>query len=161
MNNNKNKSNKILILCIISSIILVVISIFVFAYAKYKTTLTGATSKQVAKIICEMEVTQEDNSNNSINPYCNVSVKNYNNKNELTETNVTYKIEIQPKGDLVVPEYYWEDSKGVKVAYNTNVVGKLGHESEEVNKYKVVFVNSGESQVTRVVDFNLVAVQED
>ena len=108
-----------------------------------------------------MEVTQEDNSNNSINPYCNVSVKNYNNKNELTETNVTYKIEIQPKGDLVVPEYYWEDSKGVKVAYNTNVVGKLGHESEEVNKYKVVFVNSGESQVTRVVDFNLVAVQED
>ena len=159
MNVSKNKKNKSLVLCIILIISVISISMLAIAYARYRIVLTGTASAEVAKIICELEIVQNETNNSTINPYCNIIVKNYNNKNEYTQTKVKYQIEVKPKGNFVLPNYYWEDSEGNKVAENSNVTGTFGYEQKEDKKYKIVFINSGESETTGAVDFNLIAVQ--
>lgn len=160
MNGSNNKKNKSLALCIILIISVISISMLAIAYARYRVVITGTASGEVAQMICEMEIVQDETNNSTINPYCNIIVKNYNNKNECTQTKVKYQIEVNPKGDFVLPNYYWEDSEGNKVAENSNVTGTFGHEQKEDKKYKIVFINSGESEVTGAVDFNLIAVQD-
>ena len=72
------------------------------AYSKYVTQSSGKATAEIAKIICLMDVksSSEDNSGNVItpadktviNPYCIVTVKNYNgdisNPTEVTQTDI-------------------------------------------------------------------------
>ena len=116
---NKENKTKITIISIILAIIILVIAIFTIAYAKYITSVSGQATAEVAKMICEMNVTSSEANKQVINPYCIVTVKNYNENNEITETDVNFKIEVSPKDNFEMPEYYWQNSEGVIVAQST------------------------------------------
>ena len=120
------------------------------AYSKYVTQSSGKATAEIAKIICLMDVksSSEDNSGNVItpadktviNPYCIVTVKNYN-------------------GDISNPT---EATSGTKVATSpSELTGKLTHNSAQNKYYKIVFLNSGEQDITRYVDFEIKAVQDN
>lgn len=156
--NNENKT-KITIIGIILAIIILVIAIFTIAYAKYITSVSGQATAEIAKMICEMNVTSSEANKQVINPYCIVTVKNYNENNEITETDVNFKIEVTPKENFEMPEYYWQNSEGVIVAQSTAVTGSFKNGLKDLKEYKIVFLNSGEEDITRLVDFNLVAIQ--
>ena len=143
----------------ILTIIILVIVIFTIAYAKYTTSVSGQATTEVANMICEMNVTSSEASKQVINPYCIVTVKNYNDADEITETDVNFKIEVTPKEDFEMPEYYWQNSEGVIIAQSTAVTGSFKNGLKDLKEYKIVFLNSGEEDITRLVDFNLVAIQ--
>lgn len=143
----------------ILAIIILVIVIFTIAYAKYTTSVSGQATTEVANMICEMNVTSSEASKQVINPYCIVTVKNYNDADEITETDVNFKIEVTPKEDFEMPEYYWQNSEGVIIAQSTAVTGSFKNGLKDLKEYKIVFLNSGEKDITRLVDFNLVAIQ--
>ena len=154
-----NKNTKLVKLAMILLICVILIVIFVFAYAKYTTTVTGTATAEIATMICEMEVQASEPDKNIINPYCMVTVKNYNKENKITETQVKYKIEVTPKGDFTLPEYYWKNSEGIIIAQSTEVTGTFEIGAKDEEEYKIVFLNAGEEDIVRNVNFNLVAVQ--
>lgn len=162
--NNSNKSKKAYTkranLVIIILLILIIVGVLAsYAYAKYTTTVSGSASAQVAQMICEIEVVPSEATDTIINPYCDVTVKNYNADDKVAETDISFKIEVTPKDNIVLPEYYWQDSNGTILAQSTEVTGKFESGVKEDLKYKIVFLNSGEEDITRLVDFNLVALQ--
>lgn len=140
-------------------IIIAVIAVFGIAFAKYITELSGKTTSEVANMICEMQVTSSEANSQVINPYCIVNVKNYNDNNEITETDINFKIEVTPKENFEMPKYYWQDSEGVTIADSAVLTGSFKNGIKEEKQYKIVFLNSGEKDITRLVNFNLVAVQ--
>lgn len=155
----KENKTKITIIGVILAIIILVIVIFTIAYAKYITSVSGQATGEIAKMICEMNVTSSEANKQVINPYCIVTVKNYNENNEITETDVNFKIEVAPKDNFEMPEYYWQNSEGVIVAQSTVLTGSFKNGLKDLKEYKIVFLNSGEEDITRLVDFNLVAIQ--
>ena len=140
-------------------ILIAVIVVFGIAFAKYKTELSGKTTTEIADMICEMQVTSSEANSQVINPYCIVNVKNYNDNNEITETDVSFKIEVTPKEDFEMPRYYWQDSEGVTISDSTVLTGNFKNGIKDEKQYKIVFLNSGEEDITRLVNFNFVAVQ--
>lgn len=153
---NESKKRKIIISLIILLMLFVLGTIILGRYMKAKE---ANASIQVAKMICEMDVEQSEDDRTIINPYCIVTVKNYDNKDKVTETDINFKIEVTPKDDFVLPEYYWEDSEETIVAQSTAVSGDFKNGVKESKEYKIVFLNSGEEDIIEKVDFNLVAVQ--
>lgn len=156
---NENKNNRTIKLAIIILILIIAIIISGFAYAKYVTSKEASATAQVAQLICEMEVQSSEADDTIINPYCTVTVKNYNAEDKITETDINFKIEVTPKGDFVLPEYYWKDSTGTILAQSTEVSGSFQNGVKDLKEYTIVFLNSGEEDVVRNVDFNLVAIQ--
>lgn len=158
----KKEYNKtLLMIAVILVFIIVVIVIFTFGYAKYITTKTGSATTEVANMVCEMQVDASEANREIINPYCMVEVKNYNDTNGITETDVNYKIEVTAKEGYTLPQYYWQETDGTTIAYDTAVTGSFTHGSEQTKTYKIVFANSGEQDITQIVDFNLVAIQAE
>lgn len=153
--NCKKKYLIIIIFCIILIIILVLGRL---AYSKYMHTQSTTVSIKTATIVCEMEVVSSEDSNAIINPYCTVNVKDYIGE-KVTETDINFKIEVSPKGDFILPEYYWKDSSGTILARSTPVTGTFTNGVKEDKEYTIVFLNSGEVDISRSIDFNLVAVQ--
>lgn len=156
---NQSKNNKTIKLAIIILILLIAIILAGFAYAKYVTSKEASATAKVAQLICEMEVQSSEADDTIINPYCTVTVKNYNAEDKITETDINFKIEVTPKGDFVLPEYYWKDSTGTILAQSTEVTGSFQNGVKDLKEYTIVFLNSGEEDVVRNVDFNLVAIQ--
>lgn len=110
-------------------------------------------------MICNMEVVPSEENKSIINPYCTVTVNNYNTSDKVTETDVNYTIEVMPKEDFEMPEYYWQDSSGKIVARSTEVSGSFKNQEKSQHEYKIVFINSGEKDITRLVEFNLIVIQ--
>lgn len=160
-NNHESKENKKTIKKITAVLVIIslVLVIFTIAYAKYVTNVSGQATAEIAKMICEMNVTSSEANKQVINPYCIVTVANYNENNEITETDINFKIEVTPKENFEMPEYYWQNSEGVIVAQSTAVTGSFKNGLKDLKEYKIVFLNSGEEDITRLVDFNLVAIQ--
>ena len=155
---DKNKNKKMMLLILILSLVVLIV-IASFAYARYLTTKEASATAKIAEMICEIEVQESQADKTIINPYCTVIVKNYNSENKVTETDVKYKIEVTPKGDFTLPEYYWKDSAGTILAQSTAVTGTFEHGAKDEEEYKIVFLNSGEEDIVRYIDFNLVAIQ--
>lgn len=184
----KNKKNifTILFICIV---ITVIICLFQVAYAKYRTKVDGSANSEIAEMICNMEVEASAQGDKTIiNPFCNVTVKNYNkDSNEVpnvTETDVRYTIKVSPKEDkedFVMPEYYWEefndrqeDADGtivvrVKEGTSAEDAAKLsgvfrksenGEYEQEEHTYKIVFINPGVEDIDKIVEFDLIAEQD-
>ncbi len=157
----KREKFKLLIMLniiLILTIILIII-IFKFGYAKYIQTHIGSTNVEVSKMICEMEIISGESNETIIHPYCNIKVKNYNSLNNVTQTDVDYKIQVISKDNSELPEYYWKNSDGIEIARNSDVTGSFKYETKDEREYTIVFINSGEQDITRKVEFNLVAVQ--
>lgn len=117
-----------------------------------------------------------------INPYCIVTIKDYKgaseaNHGDITQTDVSYTITVTPKKDnngedtFTLPAYNWYEiesptaTSGTKLATSvalTSLMSSKGNFKNgvaETRYYKIVFLNSGEEDITRYVDFELKAVQ--
>ena len=117
-----------------------------------------------------------------INPYCIVTVRDYKgateaNHGDITQTDVSYTITVTPKKDnegndtFTLPAYNWYEiaspnaTTGTKVATSTALTssatsdGTFKNGVADTRYYKIVFLNSGEQDITRYVDFELKAVQ--
>lgn len=163
---NINKSRlrqdkKLITITVLILLIIFIVVIFNIGYSKYITTIDGSLSIDVAEMICNIAVVPSEENRTIINPYCTVTVKNYNADDKVTETDVNYTIEVIPKEDFIMPEYYWQDSSGRIIARSTEVSGKFKKQEKNQDEYKIVFINSGEKDITRLVEFNLIAVQEN
>lgn len=179
MNNSENKNkmsttNKVLILAIILALIIVTVTIFTIGYSKYIYTDQGFATADIATMICEMQVESSEKTDTIINPYCTITVSDYDN-NKTTETDIGFTIEVKPKENFVLPEFEWKDSKGQIIARSVDVVdaqGNITARTAEFPKqtfkngqaedkvYTIVFKNTGEEEVTRKVEFELHAIQE-
>ena len=168
MRNKIAKNKKIAILSLLLILLLLIIATCGIAYSKYITTVRGTATAQVAKMICYMEVDSSDAEKTIINPYCIVTVKDFNqlqgNAQEITETDVQYTITVTPKQDengnpFELPAYYWLDSNGTIIAHSTAVSGSFTHSNADTHEYKIVFLNNGEQDIRKYVEFNLNAVQ--
>ena len=187
---NKKKSIFMLLLTLIMIVLLSLT--FGIAYAKYLTSVNGSATAQVADMICIMEIkSSSENASGQvispsdktiINPYCIVTVKDYDgtsesNPGKITETDVNYVINVTPKKDnngqesFTMPAYNWYEiaspdaESGTKIATSTalssssTTKGNFKNKVAETRYYKIVFLNSGEQDITRYVDFELKAVQ--
>ena len=158
---NTTNSNKITLIIVVA-IILIITVIFIsrLGYARYTHNHNASATVKVATVACEMTVTSCESSDTIINPYCTIDVKNYEN-DKIAETDLNFTIEVTPKGDFTLPEYYWKDSSGTILARSTALTGTFTKGVKEDKEYTIVFLNSGETDITRKVDFNLVAVQAE
>ena len=96
----KHKNLNIYLLILLSLIFLIII--VAISYAKYVTVTNASASAQVADFKCSMEVTKnEDSDSNIVNPYCTIKVKNYDDKGNIAQTDVDFKIEVTTKGSGV------------------------------------------------------------
>lgn len=157
-NDMKKKKSKLVIVLALMLIILLIIMFIGFGYAKYTETYKGEANADIARMICEMQVVPSEENKSIINPYCKVTVKNFNDTG-ITETDVDYTIQVSPKDDFVLSEYYWKGSDGTIISRNSELVGKFKNGVKDEDEYTIVFLNSGEQDILRVVEFNLVAVQ--
>lgn len=154
-------NNRIVVFLILIILFLILITvIFETAYSRYMEQSEGQVSGEIAKMICEMEVIPSEADKTIINPYCMVTVKNYNSNNEITETNVKYTIDVVAKENFEMPEYYWQDTNGTILARSTSIKGNFENEVKKSDGYKIVFMNTGEQNITRLVEFKLTAIQD-
>ena len=160
----ENKNKKLIIIGLLVTL-LVLIIITGIAFARYVTNKNATATADVAKAICTMVVEPSEESIETVNPYCIVKVRNYDNDGNIAETDMNYKIEVEPKEDFELPVYYWEKD-GTIVAHSTDLTGTIplsdefGKSVEEEDAFKIVFVNPGTENITRRVEFKLTATQK-
>lgn len=166
--NNLNNSNDVKKrINIYVAVILIVVTIIISAgYAKYGQVFKGEANVQIAKMICEMEVIPNEESEPVINPYCTIKVKNYkpheditDSEEDIADTDINYKIQVIQKDDLESVEYHWKNSEGTIIAENTELTGSFVNGVKDEAEYKIVFLNSGDKDISKSVEFKLVAVQ--
>lgn len=178
MENKQNQSKKrniILIAAIICILIVIAVLgiISIRAYSKYVESTSGNATVQVAKMICEMDVQKSAATPTVINPYCVVTVRDYEG-NQVTETDVNYRLEVVAKDNKVLPEFYWKNENGTIIARSQDTLDNQGNVTVRTAQFPtqtfsagvssskaftIVFLNTGEEDILRIVDFNLVAVQ--
>lgn len=159
---NKNKKKSRLFKVVYLGVILIIVQIIflvAFRFAKYKETYKGSASAEIAKMICEMDVVPSEDNKSIINPYCNIIVRNYDESNKVSETDINYTIQVITKDNLELPGYYWEDAEGTKLQENSNLAGKFENGVKDEKEYKIVFINSGEKDINRKIEFKLTATQ--
>ena len=176
---NKRK-NKILIILLLILIVICLAIILVGAYAKYVTGIQASADAEVADFVCTMDVTACEASKEIVNPYCIVKVKNYDDNNHIAETDINFKITVTSKDkDVALPEYKWykiensaDASEGKEVVSASNPLQdtipasfKAGTGAEQQaerheQQYKIVFINPGDKDVTKNLQFELDAVQK-
>lgn len=154
----KNISNINIVLVVVLFLVLFAL-LCSYGYARYVTSQNGSSAAFTSKIICDIEIQPSENNENIINPYCSIKVKNYNEQDEVSEVAVSFKVQITPKNEFEIPPYYWQDSNGVIVAESADLQGSFELGVKEDKEYTIVFMNTGEEDITRMVDFNLVAIQ--
>lgn len=172
-NKRQISSNAILIFGIIIASVIIIISLLTVAYSRYVKKENSNATAQVAKMICEMEVKPSEGNDEIINPYCEITVKDYQ-ENQITQTDLQYRIKVEAKDNRILPEHYWKDEDGNIIARSVDVKDGNGNITErtiefpiqyfknnvkETKKFTIVFLNTGEEEIIRYVDFKLIAEQ--
>ena len=189
--NNKKSKNLLILLLIIIMLLVILIG---GGFAKYVTRKSGTAQAVVASMGCKMtikkygltETSSEDPSSSVVNPFCEVTVENKDEKGNRTQTDIEYQIKVSLKDGAQEDEslvYYWlEDDKMVAHSKNLpdyiisayanqenssdsmpeNLIGSFSYTSDESKNYKIVFVNDnvGEEDITKNIDFNLTAEEK-
>ncbi|MBR1654307.1 MAG: hypothetical protein IJ690_05095 [Clostridia bacterium] len=185
---NDAKKVLILSLTIAIIILLIGIAGFAYAkyVTSAQGTATAQVANMICTI--DVKSSSEDQSGNVINPsdqtivnpYCIVTIKDYTgeeaNPTAITQTDVNYTVTVTPKqvngaDSFTLPAYYWYEiaspdaTSGTKIATSTalnsasTTAGSFKNGVAATRYYKIVFLNSGEEDITRYVDFDLKAVQ--
>lgn len=163
--NEKNQKNKSIAMLILSILLLILLIVIVgVAYARYISSVNGTISAQSAKMICNIDVQAGNTTNTTINPYCTVTLTNFNNSTDITQTDVAYSVEVTLNENSTLdalPAYYWEDANGTPVGERSQpLTGTLTKGNVDTQVYTVTFINEGESNVTTDIDFDLTAIQK-
>lgn len=168
------ENKKILSLTLTLLMIALLVAIFGFAYARYISSASGTAIAHTANLICKMEVqsNSEDAQGNPIvpdesiiNPYCIITIKDYEGETlatatKVTEGSLTYTITVAPKeNDFTLPTYYWENMSTHEIITTPNLQGSFTRGQADNQQFKIVFTNSGETNITKHVNFDLTAVQ--
>lgn len=157
-----NKKNIIILLI---SILILVIIISTIAFSKYAKTLTGEGNAQTAQMICETSITAYDSTINNIDPYCQITVKNFNGNNKITETSLQYTITVSTTDGSTLPEYYCLNSQGNEIANSSTgngaIIGELGCSEAESAIYTMHFVNAGDSEFTQNLTLTVNTIQKN
>ena len=162
-NTNTNSKSKTIALLVLSLLLLILlIAIVGIAYAKFTASVNGTATAQVAKMVCNMDVEPSAVNNTIINPYCTVTLTNFNNSTDISQTDLNYRVEVSPKSGLLsLPTYYWEDEGGNRVGNTSSALtGSFSRGIQDTQIYKVIFMNSGESDITAEINFDLIAIQD-
>lgn len=150
--------------------VLVIITIIIiagFAYARYEKILKGQITAEGATMICNMQVVPGEEDITVVNPYCIITVNNFETKdgNEvINEANLDFEIEVTSKTEgFEIPEYYWLDSSGnlIENGNSKPLKGSFGNGQKETQEYKIVFINSGDKQIETEVNFDLIVSQAE
>ena len=167
-NTSNNKKKNIEILTLSALILLLLIVIAGTAYAKFVATANGTASAQVARLICNMNVTPCDPTDTEIiNPYCTVTLKDFtaeDNTEKITEASLRYTVSVSMNSNsslATLPAYHWENATtGQSVGTPSQpLTGTFTKGNKETQVYKVVFDNAG-TEVTAQIDFDLTAIQQ-
>lgn len=158
----KMEKNKLIIIILVILLLVTIISLIIFrnAYAKMTKVYEAKTTTDIGSIYCEMEVTASANSKTIVNPYCTVKVKNYDSSNNITVIPVEYTVNVVTLDGSELPEYQWQDSNGNVVKENEALTGTFNTTSKQQQTYTIVFKNTGESTVSKKIDFELVTSQK-
>ena len=163
---NKTKKNNVILLVILIIILLLTVIIGI-AYARFTKSANGTATATVAKVICNMNVVPcSARDNTIINPYCTVTLNNYNNPQDISQVNVNYKVEVELDSNSTLeemPTYYWLDSTGNRVPginESQPLTGSLTKGNAVSEQYTIEFVNEGNNTTTENMKFTLTAVQE-
>ena len=168
-NTEKNRSQLsgkyILLASIVLAVIITLVGVFSAAYAKYITKASGNATAVIASAVCKMEVVPYTGKE-IVNPYCIVTVKNYDEENNVSQTDLNFNVTVTPNGDFVLPTCYWVDitdgQENETIETTSNVIaGTLGHTTKQSKQYKIVFVNPGieGEALVRQLNFDLKATQ--
>ena len=183
----KYKKKNLAVLLLMLIILALVIFMASTAYAKYVSSVKGNATAEIAKIICTMDVKSSSELNSPdktiVNPYYIITLKDFNGSNEsqpdeVTQADVNYTVSVTPKKDesgvdtFTLPTYCWYEisspdaEHGTKIATSTPLTSLIASDGTfkgnvaETRYYKIVFLNSGEQDITRYVDFELKAIQD-
>lgn len=189
MNEKKNNKKIIAIVVVLCVMVVVsIIAAVAYAkYVQKSSGSANADVAEMICTMSVVSSSEDENGNvispsdkAVVNPYCIVTLRNYRGTNEsnptkITNTDVSYTVSVTPKVDaqlnsFVMPAYNWYEvsspsaTSGTLVATSTDLTsaisgGNFITNSAETRYFKIVFLNSGERDITRYVDFNLNAVQ--
>lgn len=162
--NNKKALSLLLTLLMI----LLIVLIFGLGYAKYTSTASGTASGQIAKVICTMNIqTSDSEATPPVNPYCIITIKDYEGTTAQTATRVTeidtaYTVTVLSADENVaLPEYYWENMTTHEISHTANLQGTFTKGQAENQQYKIVFLNTNTSvaNLQKSLNFEIVASQ--
>ena len=148
------KNKKIIIILIISIILL----IMAFAYAALVQLIKGNGYAIIAKPIFEIQV-DDANEEGNLYSYYNVTVKNYNTENEISEVNFDYEVKITTTDNSEIPEHYWYDEHGNIIGQNLK--GTLKNSEKQEKVYKICFINPQNKDITSNIKFETIAIQKN
>ena len=97
-----------MILIIIFLIAILILLLLRGGFARYTGSFSGSASAEVAKPICILEVV-DTGTDDELNTYCDVTVKNFNSDNEISEVGMDYAITVTLNDGSAPPTYYWTD----------------------------------------------------
>ena len=130
--NIKNKKKVLIILLIIAFII----TIFNIGYAKYMETREIDVSAKIAKPIIILEegnkVIIDDNNKEAEYKF---KVKNFNNKEEFSDVQMNYTMEITGNKDEAIIYNLYKDGKEISLINNQTEKIKIGNQKKEEHSY--------------------------
>lgn len=133
----RSKVIKLFILLVILIIFLMLISIS-FVYARYTGYKIAKYNTKIAKPILEL-VNGENisiNDNNKEGEY-RFSIKNYNDKNEITDVKLGYTIEIIANEDKAIQYTLYKDDKQIPIVGNKSEEIEMNNNNKEEHFYKL------------------------
>lgn len=146
MEDSKKKNMVIRYVLIILAIIFVILIVY-FAFSKFTSNINGIATSTTGKQIYETKVENFEADEDMLHPYAIVTVKNYNDNNEITHVNLDYEISIEALDNKPIPEYYFTDTDGNNIGEVVN--GTFGISEKELKTYRINFVNVGDAEITR------------
>lgn len=149
------KSTIILLICVLTLIVALCISI---AYGKNHKKIIGSSTTKIGKPIVEIEANEEVNLNKK-NSYYNVTIKNYNDNDEVSMVSFDFTVNVETTDNSSLPEYYWIDSEGTNIG--KNLTGNLSHTTKETKTYKICFINSENTELTKNIKFIANVIQKE
>ena len=135
MINKKNLNKKVL-----SVFFLIIIFVLIagFSFAKFVNQTIIKASGQIANPILEIEngtIVDINNQNQSVT--CNFKIKNYNTKNEITNTDLKYYIEILPKVKNSISIELLQNGKLISLNNGKTDYIKMQKNIKQTDEYKV------------------------
>ena len=132
------KSIKIIIVAIALTILFILLLMNKSTFTSFFSKISGKSINEVAEPVFIMENTEKSQLNDTeteIEYYFNI--KNYNQDNKRTQTNLKYYIQIEPIMDSSISFTLYKDGKAINLNNQRTDYIELGKDIDEIHKYKL------------------------